>query len=86
MSHKIDDGWKQNKTRWVEKPSTATLSMNKILVLGRQLGAETERQRIIKLIKESKIKSLEELVESFMNVKVPDGVIELVQEEQSNES
>ena len=83
MSHKTNEKWKQNTARWVEKPSTATLSMNKILVLGRQLGAETERQKIIKLIKESKIKSLEELVEHLLNVDVPDGVIELVQEEQS---
>lgn len=85
MSHKADDGWKQNKTKWVEKPSSAVVSMNNILAFGRKLGAETERKRIVKAIQEKEFKSVEQVLEYIMQTEPTQNVKQFLEDE-SNES
>lgn len=81
MSHKTDDKYKVNQTRWVEKPSSAVVSMNNIMAFGRKLGAETERRRLLKLIEEKQITTLEELVQNLESQKTTPGVKQMLEDE-----
>ena len=85
MSHKQDDGWKANKTRWVEKPSSAVVSMNNILAFGRKLGAESERRRIIQAINDKQMTTIEQVIDYLLKVEPGENVKQFLEDE-SNES
>ena len=85
MSHKTNDGWKAPKTKWVEKPSSAVVSMNNILAFGRKLGAETERRRILQAINDKEMETVEQVIDFILRTEAPDAVKQLLEEE-SNES
>jgi geranylgeranyl pyrophosphate synthase len=85
MSHKTNEKWQQQKTKWVEKPSSAVVSMNNILAFGRKLGAETERRRILQAINDSKMETIEQVIDFILATEAPEGVKQMLEEE-SNES
>jgi hypothetical protein len=81
MSHKTDDKHTVIKTKWVEKPSSAVVSMNNIMAFGRKLGAETERRRLLKLIEENKLTTIEQIVENLESQKTTPGVKQMLEDE-----